>query len=242
MLVEARQILEKTKDAIRNALEAAKSSAKQITIGVNPCAEVKIIPTVLPIFEARFPEIRVILHSLSSTDQITALHNRAIEIGFMRKIGDSMDVVTEPVLRDKILVLLPANHSLTKLKRIPPAKLLPFPYVSVLRVNGPNLYETIESFCSKAGMHFRMTQSSGNVLGSLNMVAANLGFTLAPDYVLSILPKNVVARPLDCVDPPTIDLICAYRRDKLSPSLKVFLATLREFISGKYPDDGIPAQ
>jgi LysR family transcriptional regulator, hca operon transcriptional activator len=234
MLAEAREILHKTGQAVQNALAAATESSSQIIIGMNPCAEVKIIPNVLPIFQGRFPEIRVVLHSLpTSSNQVDSLRDRTIDIGFMRKIDDSADLITETVLKENILVLLPASHSLAKLKRIPIEKLLPIPYIGVGRDQGPSLYGTIESFCAREGIHFRRTQDSQNVLGSINMVGANVGFALAPDYVLQILPKNVVARPLDCTNPPMIDLICAYHRGDLTPSIKSFLTILREFIEKK---------
>jgi LysR family transcriptional regulator, hca operon transcriptional activator len=231
MLAEAREILQKTGEAVRNALVAANESLKQVIIGMNPCAEVKIIPNVLPIFQGRFPDIRVLLHSLpTSTNQVDSLRDRAIDVGFMRRIDDLPDLVTETVLKETILVLLPAGHSLAQLKRIPIKKLLPIPYIGVGKEQGPHLYGIIESFCAREGIHFKRTQDSQNVLGSINMVGANLGFALAPDYVQQILPKNVVALPLDCAKPPTIDLICAYHRGELTPSLKSFLTILREFI------------
>jgi LysR family transcriptional regulator, hca operon transcriptional activator len=231
MLAEAREILEKSRDAVRNVLGAANKNAKQIAIGVNPSAEVKIIPSLLPIFEERFRDIRVVLHSLPTVEQIASLRNRAIDIGFMREIDDHADLVTETVLRENILVVLPANNSLAELERIPPDKLMSFPYISVVRVNGPNLYDIIESFCATSGAQFRTIQGSETVLGSINMVGANLGFALLPDYVRSILPKNVVARPLDWANPPTIDLICAYHKGELSSSLSAFLTVLRKYVS-----------
>jgi len=231
MLAEAREILHKTGEAVRNTLAAANESSSQIIIGMNPCAEVKIIPNVLPVFQGRFPEIRVVLHSLpTSSNQVNSLRDRTIDIGFMRKIDDSPDLTTETVLKEDILVLLPSGHRLAQLKRIPVEKLLPIPYIGVSREQGPYLYGIIESFCAREGVHFRRTQDSQNVLGSINMVGANVGFALAPDYVLQILPKNVVARPLDCANPPTIGLICAYHKGELTRAIKSFLSILREFI------------
>jgi LysR family transcriptional regulator, hca operon transcriptional activator len=230
MLAEAREILEKSRTAVRNALEAANKSTNQIAIGVNPSAEVKIIPTLLPIFEERFRDIRVVLHSLPTVEQIAGLRNRIIDIGFMRRSDENADLVTGTVLRESILIVLPAGNDLAKLERIPPDRLLPLPYISVVRVNGPNLYDIIESFCIESRVRFRTTQGSETVLGSINMVGANLGFALLPDYVRPILPKNVVARPLDCTNPPTIDLIYAYRKGELSASLRAFLTVLKEYI------------
>jgi LysR family transcriptional regulator, hca operon transcriptional activator len=234
MLAEAREILQKTGDAVRNALAAANKSSKQIIIGMNPCAEVKIIPTILPIFQGRFPETRVLLHSLPTTsNQVDSLRDRTIDIGFMRRIEDSADLVIETVLRENILVLLHANHRLAQHERIPIVELLPIPFIGVDKEHGPNLHGIIESFCSRERIQFHHIQDSQNLLGAINMVGANLGFALAPDYVQQILPKHVVARPLDCLNPPTIDLICAYPRGDLTPTLRSFLTILREIIEKK---------
>jgi len=233
MLAEAREILERTRGAVRNALEAANRGAKQISIGINPSAQVKVIPTLLPIFEGRFHDIRVVLHSLTTVEQIASLRNHTIDIGFMRPIDDP-DLVTETVLRENIVVLLHVNNTLAQLKRIPPEKLLPFPRINVVRSLGPNLHDTIEAFCAKVGVRFKTItiEGSENIISSISSVSANLGFSLQPDYVRPILPKNVVARPLDCANPPTIDLVCAYPKGDLSPSLRAFLSVLREYRSG----------
>jgi LysR family transcriptional regulator, hca operon transcriptional activator len=230
MLAEAREILERTSSAVRNALEAANKDARLISIGVNPSAQVKIIPTLLPVFEGRFHETRVVLHSLPTVEQVAGLHNHVIDIGFMRRIDDP-DLITETVLREDIVVLLHIDNSLAKLERIPPHKLLPFPRINVVRSLGPNLHDTIETFCIKAGVRFktRTIEGSENIFSSINMVGANLGFALLPDYVRAMLPKNVIARPLDYTDSPTIDLVCAYHKGRIGASLSALLTVMREF-------------
>jgi len=50
---------------------------------------------------------------------------------------------------------------------------------------------------------------------------------LIPEYVTSLLPWSVVARPL-AGEVPTIDLVVGYSRSNASPILKLFLSRLSE--------------
>jgi DNA-binding transcriptional LysR family regulator len=62
----------------------------------------------------------------------------------------------------------------------------------------------------------------------VNAVAAGLGFSLLPEYVQELLPRTVVARPLDLNPAPEVELFVAYRKDDRLPALAFFLSLLRE--------------
>ena len=61
-----------------------------------------------------------------------------------------------------------------------------------------------------------------------------MGFSLLPDYVQSILPQTVVARPLALEPEPEVDLLVAYRKDDRLPAIPLFISLLHEFL----PDYG----
>lgn len=239
-LKESRAILQFTDRAIMLAQQAARAEAGFMTIGFLPGVEGKIFPSILPILGAKYPDIELSLRSLTSPQQLEALHNREINIGFMRGPIDDPEIEAEVVLREKIVVVLPSHHPLARLKRVPPAKLAALPMLEVARPTAPALHDAAEEIAAKAGVKFKATLPAENVLMSLSEVASGLGFCLVPDYVRQILPANVVARPLDCDPEPDFPLLVAHRRDERLPAVAFFLSLLREQLRSGADDGNRP--
>jgi LysR family hca operon transcriptional activator len=231
-LDEARSILQYTDRAITLARQAARAEAGLITIGFVPGVESKIFTRVLPILRAQYPSVELTLRSLTSPQQLVALHNREINLGFLRPPVDDSELVSEIILYDKIVAVLPASHSLARKKRIPVRALAALPFLEVARETAPALHDAAKQIATQAGVKFNSILPADNVLTSLNEIAAGLGFSLMPDYVCQILPANVAARPLDCDPEPEFALLAAYRKDETLPIVARFLALLREALAG----------
>lgn len=223
MLREARQILHKTDDAVVLARRAADDQARQLTIGFVVSAEMKVLPHILPLLAKRSPQLRVVVRSLRTPEQIAALHARTIDVGLLRPPVDDPEITTELVLRDALVVVLPINHPLAAMSSVPLSMLSPLPCVAVPRASAPALHDAILEACRKAGVELRVMQDADNVLANLNLVSAGLGFSFAPDYVRSILPKSVVARPLAGKPLPGVKLLAAHRRGDTSLAVRALM-------------------
>src|SRR5208337_1595169 len=140
-LQESRSILQQTSRAIALARQAARAEAGFMTIGFVPGVEGKVFPRILPILRAKYPDIELSLRTLTSPQQMEALHDREINIGFLRPPIDDPDVVSETVLREKIIAVIPANHPLAKLKRVPVRSLAALPFLEVARPAAPGLHD-----------------------------------------------------------------------------------------------------
>jgi LysR family transcriptional regulator, hca operon transcriptional activator len=227
-LQESRAILQYTDRAISLARQAARAEAGLMTIGFIPGIEAKIFPHILPILRAKYPEIELSLRSLTTPQQLEALLNREINIGFLRPPIDDAEIVSEVILREKIVAVLPANHPLAKLKRVPVKLLAALPFLEVARNTAPLLHDTAKQLAANAGVTFNSILPAENVLMSLSEVASGLGFCLLPENVRQLLPSNVVAKPLDCDPQPEMPLLVAYRKDDRLPAVAFFLSLLLE--------------
>lgn len=234
-LQESRVILQYTDRAITLARQAARAEAGFMTIGFLPGIEGKIFPRVLPILRAKYPDIELSLRSLTSPQQAEALTNGEINIGFMRPPIADPDVLSEVVLREKIIAVIPANHPLAKHKRVPVRSLAALPFLEVARHTAPALHDIAKGIAANAGVTFNSILPAENVLMSLSEVASGLGFCLLPDNVRQILPPGVVTRPLDCDPEPEFPLLIAYRKDDRLPAVAFFLSLLREQLSQELP-------
>ena len=79
-LDDAREILQKVDEAVIRAGKAASQAREVLTIGFVPAAEVRIFPAVLPAFRAAFPQVDVVLRSLTSNEQEGAMARGELDL------------------------------------------------------------------------------------------------------------------------------------------------------------------
>jgi LysR family hca operon transcriptional activator len=226
-LRDCREILQKLDQSVELAVKVAHAEVGELSLGLSPPAEVLVMPK-LPLIMNEVPGVTAQLHCMSTTQQIAALRRYTIDVGFLRGPVDEPDLLSEEILREQILVVLPKNHRLARMKRISVRALRDLPCITISRNAGWPLRDILSSLYKQADLRVRATQEAEGVYGHLNMVAAGLGFALLPEYVQSILPRGVVTKPLDWQPTPSIGLVVAYRASDELPILVAFLRALRQ--------------
>jgi len=229
-LRESRTILRDVEHAITLARQAARAEAGQIPLGMVPGPESKVFSRAVPILLRNYPDIQIILRSLTSPEQIVALQNKEINVGFLRGPIDDEEIASEVIMREKVVAVLPASHELAKMQRVSVTKLADLPLIQISRAIAPAVHDAADVIAKQAGTQFKTLLETENLLTSLNAVASGLGFSLFAEYVEQILPKGVVARALDLDPVPELELLVAYRKDDRLPALGFFLSVLRESV------------
>jgi len=226
-LRDCREVLQKIDQSVELAVKVAHAEVGELSVGLSPPAEVLIMPK-LPLIMNKVKGVTAQLHCMSTPQQIAALRRYTIDVGFLRGPVEEPDFASEEILREEIVVVLPAKHRLARTKRISVRMLRDLPCITISRNAGWPLRDIVSSLYKKADLHVRATQEADGVYGHLNMVAAGLGFALLPEYVKSILPRGVITKPLDWQPVPSISLVVAYRASDELPILGAFLKVLRQ--------------
>ena len=229
-LGESRTILKNVEHAITLARQAARAEAGQITLGMVPGPESKVFSRTVPTLLRNYPDIQIILRSLTSPEQIVALQNKGINVGFLRGPIEDEEIASEVIMREKVVAVLPASHELAKMQRVSVTKLAALPMIQISRAIAPAVHDAANLIAKQAGTQFKTLLETENLLTSLNAVASGLGFSLFAEYVEQILPKGAVARALDLDPVPELELLVAYRKDDRLPALGFFLSVLRESV------------
>lgn len=225
-LAEARVTLAQADRAIARARHVARQQDETVTIGFVPAAEVRVFPTILPRLRMHFPHVRVELRSLPTMAQEDALLANDIDVAFMRAPVHSAELVSEIVLTEPLMVLLPAAHPLAKLERVPFEALDGEAFISSDAQFSGKLYDVVEEYYAKHGLRRNVVQVASNILLNLNLVGMGLGYALLPEYVSALAGESIRCRPLER-DPPSIDLLMACRADNHSPALGKLLELMR---------------
>ena len=226
-LREARSVLTCMNRAVELARQAARAEAGVMTIAMVPGPEGKMFSTVLSTLLRNYPNIQILLRSLTSPEQVAALKKGEINVGFLRgPVGDE-EIDSEVLVREDVIVVLPARHALARKKRILVQELAAVPLVHVARAIAPALHDMVDKIAADAGVRFQSILEAESITTILNAVASGLGFCLHGEYVKRIAPKGVVIRHLDLNPVPKLELVVAYRKDDKLPALAFFLELLR---------------
>ena len=114
LLAEVPNLLSLAERAKERALKASHGESGQLDIGIFGSGVLDVIPRILARFHAARPEVKIVLHNLTKTEQIAALRERRISVGFNRLIPPEDDLKVETVLREAMMVALPEKHPLAK--------------------------------------------------------------------------------------------------------------------------------
>src|SRR4030095_5387640 len=193
-LRESKDILARIEHAGRLAKQAAGGRAGDLSIGTFPAADVRILPALRPLVATHLPHLRLLLHSKYAVEPVTGLRTGALAAAFMRGPTDVEGLEVIDLVREQIVVVLPAHHALARRKRIPVHLLHDLPCITMDRALAPALHDVIASLYQQARIRMQDVSSADNVLGHLPLVHEGVGFALLPDSVGALLAPGVVLK------------------------------------------------
>src|SRR5204863_680861 len=123
----------------------------------------------------------VVLHSKYDGEPVAGLLTVTLYVDFLRGSIETEGIEIRELLRERIVVMLPAHHALARRKRIPVKLLHDLPCITMDRALAPALYDAIASLYRQARIRMHAVSSADNVLGHLRLVQEGLGFALLSD-------------------------------------------------------------
>jgi DNA-binding transcriptional LysR family regulator len=164
---------------------------------------------------------------MTAAEQVQALHEKRIHVGFVRPPVRAEGLTMETVAREPVLVALPRGHKFARRASIPLRALADDEFILHPREPRPSWVDYVIGLCRDAGFEPNVVQETMEVQTSISLVAGGVGISVVPGAVAKMPRRGVVYRRLSRPSPMT-QLIAAYRQDETSPVLRDFLAVVRE--------------
>ncbi len=229
LLAEVPNLLSLAERARERALKASHGQSGQLDIGIFGSGVLDVIPRILARFHAARPEVKIVLHNLTKTEQIAALRERRISVGFNRLIPPEDDLKVETVLRESMMVALPEKHPLAKRAELTIPDLSDQPLILYPRLPIAGLAQQVMQAFVREKAVLRVEQEVEDVLTAVALVAGGFGVCVTTASSASLRLPGVVYRPLVSNHLREIALSCLYRQSDHSPLLAAFVAVVREF-------------
>ncbi|MGZ9710017.1 LysR substrate-binding domain-containing protein [Glaciimonas sp. GNP009] len=231
LLEEGQNILSLIEQTTERTRRAGQGKLGRVDIGIFGSGTLDVIPKLLLRFRSTYPDVNVVLHTMTKSEQITAIRQRRITVGFNRLLEPYPDLGTELVVTEAIVVALNAQHPLAAEHAIPLQALRDEPMVMFPTGTRPNFIDKVVDLCRCEGFLPVVSQAVGDAVTGLALVASGFGISLVAESATAIQLPGVVYRPLKNAPHAVVDLSCVYRLDDQSVILKAFLEVVREFAS-----------
>ncbi|MCM0044028.1 MAG: LysR family transcriptional regulator [Burkholderiaceae bacterium] len=229
LLDEVPNLLALAQRAKEKAALAGEGQSGRLDIGIFGSGVLDVIPRILARFHGERPEVKIVLHSLTKTEQIAALRERRIGVGFNRLVPPEDDLAVEEVLRESMTVALPAHDPLAKQASVTIPDLSDHPLILYPRLPIAGLAQQVMQAFNREKSVLRVEQEVEDVLTAVALVAGGFGACVTTASTASLRLPGVVYRPLVSKHLREIELSCLYRASDESPLLAAFVAVVREF-------------
>jgi DNA-binding transcriptional LysR family regulator len=201
-LVEARAALAQAARAIETAKRAARGEVGNLRVSFTTSAPLnRVFTRTVRDFREALPAVHLDLRIQISQYILDGLLLDDIDIGLIRPAISHpipAGISAFPVVHDRLLLVLPVGHPLTRWKgRIPLKALEGERFVLRQRGTGAGFYEQVLQICSRAGFAPNVVQEATEPPTIFGMVAAGIGLTIAPASLQAIHVEDIVWRELD---------------------------------------------
>lgn len=228
-LEEARNIRSLVEQAIERTKRAGQGQIGRIDIGIFGTGILSAIPKLLQLFRDTNPDVRVVLHTMSKAEQIEALRQKRISIGFNRMLAPLPDLNSELIMRERLYLAVNKNHPLSQQASISFQEVAKHPLVLFPTGARPNFVDRVIELCRNTGFTPDISQIVGDAVTGVALVAGGFGISVVPESVITLTPPGIVYLPFSDAPSATIDLSCIYRKDDASPIFQALLAVIHAF-------------
>jgi len=191
-----------------------------IRIGTFSSVATHWLPNIIKAFQKTYPNIEYELLLGDYGEIETWLLEGRIDCGFLR-LPARPDFETLFLSQDRLMAILPIEHALASLKKVPLASLCQEPFMLLKKGKQSEVIELFERCNLKPKVHF----TTWDDYAIMSMVENGLGVSILPELILERTPYHIIAKELDIPAYRKIGLALKSKKNA-SPALKRFLTYL----------------
>lgn len=225
-LKQAQLVLTQVEQATQIAQQANRGEVGHLAIGVNSTVTQSVLPSILNIFQTRFPQIELILCELDSQTQIQQLRDCMIDCSFLNSpIQNNPDLNSLSILKEPLIVAIHQEHPLLSHQRIPLKALSQEPFILPPSHIGQGFYHQVLNLCQENGFMPTVVQQARWLQTVLSLVAGRIGIALVPASMQNLQRTGVVYKDIQ----PTLEIetLAVWRSHNPSPALRQFIEAIR---------------
>ncbi|PZQ57715.1 MAG: LysR family transcriptional regulator [Novosphingobium pentaromativorans] len=235
---QATQILARMEDLESMVKSAAESKRRRFVIGFVASTIYARLPELIREFRKSAPDVELVMVESTTLDQIAALKEGRIDVGFGRIRFDDPAVRRIILRNERLVAAFPMHHPLAQDDQpISLRDLANEPQILYPRMPRPSYADQVMSLFRDNGIEPRVVHEARELQIAIGLVAAEEGMAIVPESVRRARSHDVAFR--DLVEPATSPIIMSHRPGDHSPELALMAAIIaRQYQEWGY---GVPA-
>lgn len=192
----ATRLLEQAAQAIRTTKRIAQVQ-RRLVIGFVPSTIYGALPRLVRLFRAAQPQTELALVEMSSVEQIEALKNGRIDVGFGRVRLDDPSVKREILREEPLVAAIPMEHELAQERgALSLTEIAKHDHLVYPRNPRPSYADQVLTLFRDMGLEPRAVHEVQELQTALGLVASGMGLCLVPASANRMRPDEVVYRPV----------------------------------------------
>ncbi|WP_313805542.1 LysR substrate-binding domain-containing protein [Sphingobium sp.] len=228
-LKEGRAAIAQLERAERIGRLAGKGEAGPINLGyIFSAAICGLLARALGIIQSRFPHLEIRAETMTTPDQLTALADGRLDIGFGRRRSSYPEGISvDPVYTEDVVLLVGAKHRLACRESVAPAALKKESFLVPSFEDGAGLIENQERLAAAGAFHTIDMLRVKDFITAACMAAGGYGVVLAPRSMTRLHLGDVKVVEIAGYS-DQVETVMAYRSEMPSLLAKALLAEFRE--------------
>lgn len=234
-LAHAKPLLEQVRD-LKAMTQRVGQVELTLSVGFVASTLYGQLPEIVRRYRERYPEVEVALHEMTTVEQLAALKEGRIDVGFGRLKSEDSSIRRILLREERMVVALPPGHRLAlraggvRLTDLVNETLLVYP-----KAPRPSFADQVLVIFSEANLTPAHVTELRELQIAMGLVAAGQGVSIVPESVQGMHHGNVAYRKLDDKHAFSPILFSVRYMDR-SPELAAMLATVYAI----YDDLAIP--
>lgn len=220
---------------IERARDVAYRNTGRIAVAALPSLAAALLPDVIASLRRQFPGISVSVRDALAEKSLSLLRADEVDLALTSAPAGDAQLQFTPLLKDRMMAVLPLAHPLVAAKTIRLVDLLESPLVLMDRDS--SVRRSVDAACASLGRIATPVYEAAFMATAIGLAGAGLGATLLPSSAAELQrTAKVVVRNLDV---PRIERdlgVVRQKRRPLSPAGEAFVAVLTSVVRERARD------
>jgi DNA-binding transcriptional LysR family regulator len=234
-LAHAKPLLDQVRD-LKSMTRRIGKLERTLNAGFVASTLYGLLPDIIRTYRERYPEVEVTLHEMTTVEQLKALKEGKIDVGFGRLKSQDPSIRRILLREERMVVALYPRHRLAagnapvRLVDLVQEPLLVYPHAP-----RPSFADQVLALFSEVNLAPEHVVEVRELQIAMGLVAAEQGVSIVPASVQGMHHRNVVYRPIE--DKHAFSpIFFSVRHMDRSPELENMLAVIYDI----YDDAGLP--
>jgi DNA-binding transcriptional LysR family regulator len=222
--------LQRLSRACTLAERVAQGLSGSIMVGYSTFATSGPMSEIIIAFRKLFPDALVGLRLLASSEQLAALEDGSLDLGFMMSTVSLPPLEKIAISRERLVALIPAVHRWASRKSISLSELITAPLVIGNEGRWRGFRSLLKDIVDERGLSMKFVEEADDLPVLLQLVRSGFGCTILDASFIPTLPPGIRSVEIEDVA-ATLDVALTWHQDNLSSLAGHFIDVARRIAS-----------